>query len=150
MAEAPPPKTRHGSARWLFLVSGLLCTVLATIGAFLPLLPTTPFLLLAAASFARSSPTFHRRLLASRVFGPYLTQWQHDRTIPRAAKRKAYGLVVVTFAVSIALLDATWLRVALALLGVGLITFLARLPTAPEPRGARRAPSGGHGRSPEA
>ena len=42
------------------------------------------------------------------MFGPYLSQWQRDRTIPREAKRKAYGLVVVSFALSIALVHATW------------------------------------------
>lgn len=100
-------------------------------GAFLPVLPSTPFLLLAAACFAKSSPTFHRRLLANRVFGPYLQQWQHDHTVPREAKRKAYGLVVATFAVSIGLCDSTWLRGTLVVLGVGLILFLAWLPTTP-------------------
>ncbi len=116
-------------ARWCLLVLGVVFAVLGTVGAFLPVLPTTPFLLLAAACFARSSPALHRRLIANRVFGPYIAQWQRDRTIPREAKRKACGLVVVTFAISIALVDATWLRGTLGALAVALIGFLAWLPT---------------------
>lgn len=124
---------RTGLARWFLLAMGGLLTALATIGAFLPVLPTTPFLLLAAACFARSSPAFHRRLLANPMFGPYLTQWQHDHTVPRGAKRKAYGLVVLTFGVSIVLVHALWLRVVLAGVGIGLIVFLAWLPTTKAP-----------------
>ena len=127
--DLPERPVRTGLARWCLLVLGLLLTALATVGAFLPVLPATPFLLLAAACFARSSPAFHRRLLANRLFGHYIAQWQRDRTVPRDAKRKAYGLVIVTFAVSIALVGGTWRRGILAGLGIGLIVFLAWLPT---------------------
>ncbi len=125
----PEGPVKTGLARSCLLVLGLLFTALATVGAFLPVLPTTPFLLLAAACFVRSSPAFHQRLLANRVFGQYIARWQHDRTVPREAKLKAYGMVVVTFAVSIAVVDATWRRGMLAGLGIGLIVFLAWLPT---------------------
>ena len=126
-----PPPVSNPLVRVVLLVSGSLFAVLALAGAFLPVLPTNPFLLVAAACFARSSRTFHQRLLANRAFGPYLTQWQRDHTVPREAKLKAYGLVVVSFSISIALVDPTWLRVLLAVLGVGLFTFLAWLPTTP-------------------
>ncbi len=130
MSDEPPEDTaKTGLAWWCLLVLGLLFTALGAAGAFLPLLPTTPFLLLASACFVRSSPAFHRRLLANRLFGPYIAQWQHDRTVPREAKRKAYGLVVVTFALSIVLVDATWLRGMLAGVGIALIGLLAWLPT---------------------
>jgi hypothetical protein len=136
--ELPDTPVKAGPARWFLLALGFLSTALGAVGAFLPILPTTPFLLLAAACFARSSPAFRRRLLANRIFGAYLSQWQHDRTIPREAKRKAWGLVLVTFPISIALVDATWLRWLLAVVGVALLAVLAWLPTtAPEdPPGA--------------
>ena len=124
-----PPPVRAGLIRGLLFVSGVVCTVLAAAGAFLPVLPTTPFLLVAAACFVRSSPSFHRRLLANRVFGPYVAQWQANRTLPRAAKRKAYGLVIVTFTLSIFLFDALWMRVGHACLGGALLAFLVHLPT---------------------
>ncbi len=122
---------KTGLVRWCLLLLGLLFTALGAVGAFLPVLPTTPFILLAAACFVRSSPAFHQRLLANRVFGPFILQWQHDRTVPREAKRKAFGLTIVTFALSIALVDATWLRWTLGALGIVLIGILALLPTTP-------------------
>jgi uncharacterized membrane protein YbaN (DUF454 family) len=108
-----------------------LLTALATLGAFLPVLPTTPFLLLAAACFVRTSPALHQRLLENRIFGPYIAQWQHDHTIPRAAKRKAYGLAAMTFTLSILAVDSTRLRILLACIGLALMAFLAWLPTTP-------------------
>jgi hypothetical protein len=132
--------------RWCLFSAGIALTAVGALGAFLPLLPTTPFVLLGAACFARSSPTLHRRLLANRVFGPYIAQWQRDRSVPGEAKRKAYGLVVVTFALSIWLVDALWLRGLLAGLGVALIVFLAWLPTsASPPATTERDPPGGAG-----
>ena len=128
----------RGWRRWLLLVSGVVLTALATLGAFLPILPTTPFLLVAAACFVRSSPRFHRRLMENRVFGPYLAQWQHDHTVPREAKRKAYGLLVLSFGVSIAVVDTTWVRWTLGGIGLALVILLASLPTTPrEPREPR-------------
>jgi uncharacterized membrane protein YbaN (DUF454 family) len=128
---ARPVGERGPLQRGVLVFLGALCVALGTLGAFLPVLPTTPFLLLASACFARSSPAFQRRLLANRVFGPYLRQWQHDHTIPRAAKRKAYGLIVVTFGVSIGVVEHVELRWLLAGLGLGLLGFLAWLPVTP-------------------
>ncbi len=133
--DLPLPPVKTGFARWCLLALGFLFTALGAVGAFLPLLPTTPFILLAAACFVRSSPAFHRRILANRLFGPYVAQWQRNRTVPPEAKRKAYGLVVVTFALSIALVDATSLRALLAGLGLALIGFLAWLPTSASDEG---------------
>jgi len=113
----------------LLLASGWLALVLGFVGVFLPLLPTTPFLLLAAACFVRSSPRLHARMLAHPRLGPFLEQWRRERSIPRAAKVRAYVLVVACFALSIALVDAPAVRVALGVLGLGLLVFLARLRT---------------------
>ena len=125
--KGPPRAT--GLKRWLLLAIGVLSTLLATIGAFLPVLPTTPFLLLAIACFIRSSPRLHQALLASPIFGRYLTQWQERRTVPPEAKWKAYGLTVVSFGLSVFFVQSTWLRVVLIVGGVLLLAFLASLPT---------------------
>jgi len=124
-----PPARPGALKRWLLVTLGAVFTALGLIGAFLPVLPTTPFLLLASACFAGSSPALHQRLLANRVFGPYLEQWEHDHTVPRAAKRKAYGLVIVTFALSIWLVHTGLLRLVLVGVGLALLAFLAWLPT---------------------
>jgi uncharacterized protein len=131
--ESPVPDRPQatGAKRYLLLAVGGLSTTLALLGAFLPILPTTPFLLLAMACYLRSSPELNRRLLANRAFGPYLAQWQHDHTVPLTAKRKAYGLVVLSFGLSIWIVDAGWLRLALGFIALGLLVFLARLRTTP-------------------
>jgi hypothetical protein len=65
---------------------GLLFLGLGGLGVVLPLLPTTPFVLLAAGCFARSSPRLHRWLLDSQLFGPILRDWEQHRCVPRRAK----------------------------------------------------------------
>lgn len=70
----------------LYRVLGSVAVALAALGAFLPLLPTTPFLLVAAWAFARSSPKLHQALLAHPRFGPLLRDWETHRAIPRRAK----------------------------------------------------------------
>ena len=123
------PKRVSSRARYLLVVCGFLFVTLAAIGALLPLLPTTPFLLLASACFARSSPRFHERLKRFPLFGKYLDQWDRNRSIPKAAKRKAYALIVIAFAISVLAFDSIVLRIVHLLIGGVLIYFLAKLPT---------------------
>lgn len=79
---------RSGSAvlRGVFFTCGLLFLILGFVGAFLPVLPTTPFLILAAACFARSSRKLERWLLDHPRFGPTLRDWRERGAIPRKAK----------------------------------------------------------------
>ncbi|MDF1836552.1 MAG: YbaN family protein [Planctomycetota bacterium] len=117
--------------RWLFLVGGWIFTGLALIGAVLPLLPTTPFLLLAGMCFARSSPTMHERIWRLPIFGRYLRQWEDTHTVPPDAKRRAWTLIVVSLGISIYLVEGkAW---TLALLGLGLVLMIcvALLPEKP-------------------
>lgn len=115
--------------RWLFTAFGFLALGLAGIGVVLPVLPTTPFVLLAAACFARSSPRFHRRLLRSRAFGPMIQRWQADRCVSRETKTVAIGLIAVTFALSIGLaVSHPGARAGLAALGAVAVVIIVRLP----------------------
>lgn len=72
--------------RWVFLLLGVFFTALGIIGAFLPLLPTTVFLIIAAACFARSSPRLEAWLMNHERFGPTLRAWRANGAIPRRAK----------------------------------------------------------------
>lgn len=78
----------HGSAalRGVYIVVGLLFVALGFVGAFLPVLPTTPFLILAVACFARSSQRLESWLLDHPRFGPVLHDWRQRGAIPRKAK----------------------------------------------------------------
>lgn len=75
----------HGM-RLMVLGFGWLMVAIGAVGVFLPLLPTTPFLIVAAGCFARSSPRFEAWLLAHRTFGPILIAWRERGAIPRKSK----------------------------------------------------------------
>jgi len=94
----------------------------------LPLLPTTPFILLAAWCFARSSPRFHHWLLYRSWFGGYIRHWQQHRALTPKAKGRAILFIVLTFAVSLWLVKLLWLRILLAAMLCVLIVFMLRLP----------------------
>lgn len=114
--------------RVLLIILGWICVVLATLGVVLPLLPTTPFLLLAAWCFARSSPRFHHWLLHRSWFGSYLRHWQQHRALPKGAKPKAVALILVTFAVSIYFVPLLWVRILLLCMMFMLLIMMWRLP----------------------
>lgn len=122
----------HDSAlvRGLLIAAGVICVVLGVIGIFLPLLPTTPLMLLAAACFARSSRRFHDWLLAHRSFGPLILEWERHRSIPRRTKLTAIALMSAMLAVSIFFfVKPPWLQALLAAFGVGLAIWMYRLPS---------------------
>lgn len=117
--------------KYFLTLFGLMCVALGLIGAVLPILPTTPFLILALACFAKSSPRFHQQLLNNRWFGADLQQWGQSRTITRRSKVKAMLLIVLTFAVSIGVLHGRLpLQLGLLTLGCILLIFMWRLKEA--------------------
>ncbi|QOV93140.1 YbaN family protein [Novosphingobium sp. ES2-1] len=75
--------------RHLYLAGGVISVALGAVGAFLPILPTVPFLLLATFCFARSNPEWEQRLLNHPRYGPPLRQWRDRRAISRKAKTGA-------------------------------------------------------------
>ena len=114
--------------RFLFLVTGWLMTGLGAIGALLPLIPTTPFLIVAVYCFSRSSPEMHGRLLRAPLFGKYLRQWDQTHTVPRIAKWKAWFVLVLTIGMSIFWIPILWIRIGLGALGVAVAVVIWRLP----------------------
>ena len=117
--------------KYLLILLGVVFVVLGVIGAVLPILPTTPFLLLALACFANSSPRFHKMLLNNRWFGSALRQWEENRSITRGSKVKAMILIILTFSVSIGILDGRLqLQLGLLVLGSILLIFMWRLKEA--------------------
>ncbi|WP_170582228.1 YbaN family protein [Ruegeria arenilitoris] len=86
---------------YLWATFGLLCVALAMIGIALPLLPTVPFLLLAAFCFARSSSRLHNWLMSHRTFGPLILDWQTSGAIRPAAKKAATLSVAAVFGLSV-------------------------------------------------
>jgi uncharacterized protein len=93
--------------RFLWLAVGLTFLATGLIGAVLPVLPTTPFLLLAAGAFAKSSPRLHGWLLSHPVFGPPIRNWEVNGAISRRAKRLAVVSMAAVFSVSL-LIGVSW------------------------------------------
>lgn len=94
----------------LFITLGLVFVGLAVFGIFLPVLPTTPFLLLAVACFARSSQKLHDRLLANKTFGPIIRQWHETRSMPRKAKVYALITIVAGGVISVLSVDTVMMK----------------------------------------
>ncbi|PIF23027.1 DUF454 family protein [Candidatus Pantoea floridensis] len=118
--------------RILLLSLGWLAIVLGTLGIVLPLLPTTPFVLLAAWCFARSSPRFHDWLLWRSPFGRFIRHWQQHHAMPPGAKGRAILLIVITFSVSIYLVNLLWVRILLGVMLCLLLLFMRRIPVVDE------------------
>ena len=133
---ASEPRTR---AAFVFKLLGFLFVGIGGLGVILPLLPTTPFLLLAAACFARSSERWHQWLLNSGTFGPIIRNWEEHRCIPRRAKIASLLIMGLVGGSSIlfAVPSTVGKAVGLALVAVG-FGFVVRIPTcdrvAAEPR----------------
>ncbi|GGK51485.1 YbaN family protein [Salinarimonas ramus] len=105
------------------------CTLaLAAAGLVLPLLPTTPFVILAAWSFTRTSPALAARLRADPRFGPALRDWQDERAIAPKATRAAFLALGISYAIAVATTRDSTIAVALAALFVALGVFLATRP----------------------
>lgn len=122
------------AVRALFIVAGGLFVLLGLIGLVLPIMPTTVFLLLAAACFARASTRFYNLLLNSPAFGPAILEWRRHRSIPWCTKLAAMAVTALSFAVSILLfLRDPRLQVGMALVGVALLVFLYRIPSRDRP-----------------
>jgi uncharacterized membrane protein YbaN (DUF454 family) len=89
--------------RIVWLIVGLASLVLAALGVALPLMPTTPFVILAAFCFARSSPALHDRLLDSRTFGKAVGDWRTHRAISRKGKTASVLAMALSLAASLVL-----------------------------------------------
>ncbi|MDP1832575.1 MAG: YbaN family protein [Geothrix sp.] len=116
--------------RPILVTAGLLCLILAVLGVFLPLLPATPFLLLAAACFARSSERLHAWMLRHPRFGPILGDWESQGAIRPGAKRAATVAILISAALTLALTHMP--RVSQAAMAASLVGVLAFIWTRPD------------------
>lgn len=113
----------------LLTIVGSIAVILAILGVFLPLLPTTPFLLLASACYLRGSKRMHRWLLNNRVFGEYLRNYEEGKGIPLKAKIIALVLLWASLALSIYKVQIAPLQFMLVMLGIGVSIFLLKMKT---------------------
>jgi len=112
----------------LMVLLGWFFILLSAVGVLVPILPTTPFLILALAIFANSSPRFHQMLLDNRWFGPILKDWEENKTVTRRIKLRATFLVLISFSFSTFLVRYSWiLQIMLITIAVILLVFIWRL-----------------------
>jgi uncharacterized membrane protein YbaN (DUF454 family) len=104
--------------RHLYRIGGLFFVGLGVVGAFLPLLPTVPFLLLALFCFARSNPAWEQRLLDHPRYGPPLRQWRERRAIPRRAKIAALATMALSVGITAATAGWPWLLIPLGVMAL--------------------------------
>jgi uncharacterized membrane protein YbaN (DUF454 family) len=117
--------------RLLWAFGGVLFVAIGAIGVVLPLLPTTPFLLLGAYCFARSSPSLHDWLLTHPTFGPLISNWDQYGGIDRRSKRIAIIVILLTLGITLAIGVPLWaLAAQMLVLGVA-ATFILTRPNPP-------------------
>ena len=113
---------------------GWLSVVVAFIAALLPVLPATPFLILAVACFAETSPKFHAMLINNRWIGPPLKQWDQTKTVRKRTKYQAVAMLAMAFSLSIGLLWGKWVyQLVLLSIAAVMIGFVLKLDVA-EPK----------------
>ncbi len=135
MKESPTPRRL---ARPFWIAAGLSALALAVIGMFLPVLPTTPFVLLAAFCFGRGSARFHHWLLHNRRFGPYFRDYREGRGVPLRAKVLAITALWLTSGyTALYVIPVWWGKLGLAAIALGVTIHLARIKTS---RPANRSP----------
>ena len=125
-------ETKNPLARWLWMALGCLFVGLGAIGAVVPGMPTTIFLVLAAACFIRSSQRLYDWLISNKTFGPYLKDYREGKGIPLRAKVVALSMIVifVSFAVFIAI-EATQIKILVGLIGLtGFLFVFFKVPAA--------------------
>jgi uncharacterized protein len=126
------PIVRNPVVRGAWISLGFVFIGLGFAGVLLPLIPTTPFVLLAAYCFSRSSPRFYAWLLRHRVFGKLIRDWRAGRGIEMRTKVTAVVLIVVTIgSTAVFFVSSPLLRLMLLAIGVSVILFLLTRRTAP-------------------
>ena len=109
---------------------GHVCVALGVVGAFVPIMPSVDFLIVAAACYARGNPALRRKLLAHPKLGPPIRDWEEHRAISR--RDKLIGIAMVTVGIGASILwgvHAAWLRITLGVIWAGIVVLLLALKT---------------------
>ncbi|MGR0278484.1 YbaN family protein [Marinomonas dokdonensis] len=114
--------------RIFYLLLGWFSLITGIIGIFLPLLPTTPLVLLAAWCFSKSSERFHTWLINHKFFGPIVSDWQSNDGIPRKSRNRAIIFMWLGMAISSLMVGRFWATVGLVCIGICVSIYLLRMP----------------------
>ncbi len=122
-------KKSNKAKKILFIVLGVICTSLGAVGVVVPVMPTTPFLLLASFFFLKSSKKLHGKLLNTKILGEYIYNYQTYHAIKRKTKIISMVVLWVTLAISAYLVDLVYVRIFLLVVGIAVTVHLALIKT---------------------
>ncbi|MGV3269486.1 YbaN family protein [Staphylococcus simulans] len=126
--------------RYILITIGLISAIVGFIGIVVPLLPTTPFLLLAAVCFSRSSERFNRWLVSTKVYGEYVESFKRDRGFTLKKKFKILLSLYIVIAFSLYMLDNFYIRIGLLIMVTfQTIVLFTLAKTLPEPSKDRQS-----------
>ncbi len=126
----PKPKVlTNPLIRRMVFIFGWVSFVMGVVGIFLPLLPTTPFILLAAACFARSSPKFYSWITSHPRFGPSIANYLAGKGLPLKAKLMAVTLLWISVGVTLVIVSLLWAKIAMLITALAVSAYILRLPT---------------------
>ncbi|WP_245562335.1 YbaN family protein [Marinospirillum minutulum] len=127
----PAPKVlANPLIRRTVFIFGWFSLVMGVIGIFLPLLPTTPFILLAAACFARSSPRFYAWITSHHRYGPMIANYLAGRGLPVKAKVMAISLLWISVSFTLFIVSLLWAKLAMLATALAVSVYIIwRLPT---------------------
>lgn len=121
-------KTLKKPVKILMIATGTFLIGVSIVGIFVPVLPTTPFLLLAAALYARSSRRFYNWLINNRILGRYIKNYREGKGIPLKVKIIAISILWITIGYSaIFAIDILWVRILLVLIAIGVSVHIVRV-----------------------
>ena len=113
-------------------IVGTISLILGILGIALPVLPTTPFLLLTAYCYLKSAPEWHKRLLESKHLGPYIKNFQENKCIPLHVKICSISLLWITICISCIFVSLLWVRILLPAIAVGVTIHILSYPNKPQ------------------
>ncbi|MCK5242530.1 YbaN family protein [bacterium] len=118
--------------QYIYIIAGWFSLSVGIIGVFLPILPTTPFILLAAFCFSRGSVKYHRWLRQHRYFGKAVRDWETYRGMRIPAKVMATALLSILFSISLIFLGLPgWIKISLLIIALAVLIYIWSLPTPP-------------------
>ena len=123
------PSYTKSTTKIILIILGVVTFCIGVVGIALPILPTTPFLLLASFLFCKSSKKLHDWLESNRVFGEYIRNYRQYRAIKRITKIISIALLWITLGISIYFVDVLYLRILLCAVGIGVTVHLIRIKT---------------------
>ena len=125
-------RTKTSMIKIILRIVGTVSLILGIIGIALPVLPTTPFLLLTAYCYLKSAPAWHKRLLESKHFGPYIKNFQENKCIPVRIKVYSISMLWITICISCIFVSILWVRLLLLGIAVGVTWHILSYPSQPK------------------